>query len=127
TKRRVVVTTLLRPRDASRRDLTDLYRRRWQGELDLRSLKQTMQLGILRSKTPVMVHKEIWAHLLAYNLIRTVMAQAAHEHRVLPRELSFKGALQALLAFAPHVVVAPRGQWPALAERIRAAIAQQQV
>ena len=53
--------------------------------------------------------------------------EQVRKYRVLPRELSFKGALQALLAFAPHVVVAPRGQWPALAERIRAAIAQQRV
>src|SRR5207237_3512768 len=76
----VVVTTLRNPRDVSRLDLTDLYRRRWHAELDLRSLKQTMQMSILRGKTPPMVRKELWAHFLAYNLIRTVMAQAARQH-----------------------------------------------
>jgi hypothetical protein len=127
TKRLVVATTLLRPRDASRQDLTDLYRRRWQAELDLRSLKQVMHLGILRGKTPAMVRKELWAHLLAYNLIRTVMAQAAREQRLAPRALSFKGAVQTLLAFAPQAMAAPPSQWPALAARVRSAIAQQRV
>jgi len=123
----VVVTTLRDPRQVSRLDLTDLYRRRWQAELDLRSLKQTMQMGILRGKSPALVGKELWAHLLAYNLIRTVMAQAARRHDREPRALSFKGALQTLAAFAPHALVARRDQWPALAERILAAIAQHRV
>jgi IS4 transposase len=51
------------------------YRARWNAELDLRSLKQTMQMDILRCKTPELVRKEIWTHLLAYNLIRTIIAQ----------------------------------------------------
>jgi len=127
TKRLVVATTLLRPAEASRQDITDLLRRRWHGELDLRSLKQTLQLGILRGKTPAMVRKELWAHLLAYNLIRTVMAQAAQERGLAPRTLSFKGAVQTLLAFAPQLLAAPRHEVPALAEQIRSAIAQQRV
>jgi hypothetical protein len=86
-----------------------------------------MQMGILRSKDPVMVRKELWAHLLAYNLIRSVMAQAAQEHDMEPRQVSFKGALQTLVAFAPQVVVARPEELPDLAKRIRAAIAQHQV
>jgi hypothetical protein len=127
TKTIVVATTLLRRRETSRRELTDLYRQRWHAELDLRSLKETMQMSILRGKTPAMVRKEIWAHFLAYNLIRTVMAQAACEHAALPRQLSFKGALQTLLAFAPHVAVAPPSEQPALAQRIRQALVQHRV
>jgi hypothetical protein len=127
TKTIVVATTLLEPDGASRRDLTDLYRMRWQAELDLRSLKETLRLGILRGKTPAMVRKEIWSHFLAYNLIRTVLAQAAQEHQLLPRELSFKGAVQTLLAFAPHVALARRADLPGLARRIRAALAQHRV
>jgi hypothetical protein len=65
--------------------------------------------------------------LLAYNLIRTVMAQAAQEHKVLPRELSFKGTLQTLRAFAPHVAAAERRDLPALAAQIRAALVQHRV
>lgn len=67
--------------------------------LDLRSLKQTMHMDILRGKSPKMVRKEIWAHILAYNLIRKIMAQAAYAHDRNPRELSFKGALDAVKAF----------------------------
>src|SRR6187431_2530682 len=73
----------------------------WQIELDLRSLKSTMQMGELRCKTPEAVRKEVWAHVLAYNLIRTVMAQAAARREVEPRSISFKGALQTLEAFQP--------------------------
>jgi hypothetical protein len=75
----------------------------WQIEIDIRSIKSTMQMDILRCKTPEMVHKEIWAHLLAYNLLRTVMAVAASENGLEPRQVSFKGAKQAVTAFAPKI------------------------
>lgn len=76
---------------------------RWYAELDLRSLKSTLQMHHLRCKTPELVHKEIWTHTLAYNLIRTIMAQAAATHEFLPRSLSFKGAVQTLEAFQPVI------------------------
>src|SRR3984885_4248716 len=57
----------------------------------------------LRCKTPELVHKEVWTHILAYNLIRTVMAQAAAKHHVEPRTISFKGAVQTLEAFRPLI------------------------
>jgi hypothetical protein len=63
-------------------------------------------MDILRCKTPEMVHKEIWAHLLAYNLLRTAMAVAARENDLEPREVSFQGAKQALTAFAPKIEAA---------------------
>jgi hypothetical protein len=56
----------------------------WQIELDLRSLKQTLQMDILRGQSPEMVRKEIWIHLLAYNLLRGLMARAAAEAGLLP-------------------------------------------
>src|SRR5262249_52042342 len=60
--------------------------------------------GMLRGKTPEMARKEIWAHALAYNLIRTVMAQAAiASEGVPPREISFKATLQVLEAFRPLI------------------------
>src|SRR5262249_30267656 len=95
-----VITTIL---DASidGGQLGDLYERRWEGEVDIRSIKSTMQMDILRCKTPEMVHKEIWAHLLAYNLLRTAMAVAAAESGIEPRQVSFKGAKQAVTAFPP--------------------------
>ena len=84
----------------------NLYERRWDGEVDIRTIKCTMQMDILRCKTPDMVHKEIWTHLLAYNLLRTVIAVAANECGIEPRKVSFKGAKQALTAFAPKIEAA---------------------
>src|SRR4051794_4973489 len=101
TRSVVVVTTLLDPTQATREELAELYRARWHAELDLRSLKSAMQMGELRGKTPEMVRKEVWAHVLGYNLIRTVMAQAAARHGILPRSISFTGAMQTLEAFQP--------------------------
>ena len=68
-------------------------------------LKQTMQMDILRCKTPELVRKEIWTHILAYNLIRTIIAQAASKHDVEPRSISFKGAIQTLEAFQPLIAI----------------------
>jgi hypothetical protein len=103
TKKIVVVTTLLDPKKYTKSELEKIYRARWNHELDLRSIKITMQMGILRCKTPALVRKEIWTHILAYNLIRTVMAQAAVKHNIEPRTISFKGAIRTLEAFQPHI------------------------
>src|SRR5438270_898386 len=98
-----VVTTLLDPEQANKQELASLYRARWNNELDLRSIKVTLQMDVLRCKTPDLVRKEIWAHALAYNLIRTVMAQAAAGDGVPPRSISFKATLQVLEAFRPLI------------------------
>ena len=100
-----------------------LYERRWDGEVDLRSIKSTMRMDILRCKTPAMVEKEIWAHLLAYNLLRTVMAVAAVENNVEPRALSFKGAKQTLTAFAPKLEAATPEQRVGLVDALLKAVA----
>ena len=94
--------TLLSEADAMWRGEA-LYRARWNNELDLRSIKSTMKMDVLRCKTPELVHKEIWTHILAYNLIRTIMAQAAAKRGIQPRTISFKGALQTLEAFQPLI------------------------
>jgi hypothetical protein len=101
----IVVTTLLDAAKVTASDLAELYRARWNAELDLRSLKQTMQMDILRCKTPELVRKEIWTHILAYNLIRTIMAQAASKHDIEPRSISFKGTIQTLEAFQPFIAI----------------------
>jgi len=104
----IVATTLLDPVEFTRDDLAQLYRARWNAELDLRSLKETLQMDVLRCKTPEMVRKELWTHILAYNLIRTIIAQAATKHGIEPRTISFKGAVQTLKAFQP--VIALQGE-----------------
>jgi hypothetical protein len=103
TKTIVIVTTLLDRQQTTPADLATLYRARWNNELDLRSIKCTLQMHELRCKTPEQVRKEIWMHILAYNLVRTVMAQAAATHDVLPRSISFKGTIQTLEAFQPAI------------------------
>jgi hypothetical protein len=104
----IIATTLLDSDEFTKNDLAQLYRARWNAELDLKSLKQTLQMDVLRCKTPELVRKEIWTHVLAYNLIRTVMAQAATKHGIEPRSISFKGAVQTLEAFQP--VIALQGE-----------------
>ena len=99
SKTRVLVTTFLDPKQVDRQDLSNLYDCRWFVEISLKATKETMQMDILRTKTPEMVKKEIWAHLLAYNLIRKIMAQAANQYSRNPRQLSFKLAMQFILAW----------------------------
>ena len=96
----LLVTTLLDAQAYRKEELAMAFRCRWHAELDLRSIKDVMQMDVLRCKSPAMVRKEIWMHLLAYNLIRKLMAQAAAEAGICPRDISFKGTLQTLVAFA---------------------------
>jgi hypothetical protein len=101
TREVIVVTTLLDPEKYSAAEIAKLYRRRWQAELNLRSLKIVMQMDHLRCKTPHRVRNELYMHLLAYNLIRKVMAMAASRAGVEPWTVSFKGALQTLGRMLP--------------------------
>jgi hypothetical protein len=97
-KGRVLVTTLLDARVAPA-ELDRLYSSRWNIEVDLRSIKAEMGMDILRCKSPEMIRKEVAVHLLAYTLVRAVMAQAASLANVLARALRFKGAMQLLNAY----------------------------
>jgi hypothetical protein len=101
TKEVIVVTTLLDPERYAAADLATLYRRRWQAELNLRSLKIVMQMDHLRCKAPHRVRNEFYMHLVAYNLIRKMMAMAAAQAGVEPWTVSFKGTLQTLGKFLP--------------------------
>lgn len=93
-KGRVLVTTLRDHRAFDKQSLSGLYERRWHVELDLRNLKTTLGMDILSCRTPEMNQKQLWVHLLAYNVIRLMMAQAASNAGVLPRQLSFKHTVQ---------------------------------
>lgn len=108
SKTLIIATTLLDMVKYTKDDLAQLYRARWNAELDLRSLKQTLHMDVLRCKTPELVRKEIWTHILAYNLIRTIIAQSAVKRGAAPRSISFKGAVQTLTAFQP--IIAIQGQ-----------------
>jgi len=96
---KVLVTTLLCAKDTPKAALKALYRERWQVELDLRAIKTTLGMETLSCKTPSMADKEVWIYLLAYNLIRTMMAEAALFTEQLPRQLSFKHTVQLWVAW----------------------------
>lgn len=98
-----IVTTLLDADQYPATDLADLYLQRWNVELFFRHIKTTMGMDVLKCKSPEMVHKEIIMHFIAYNSIRMLMYEAAEERGVDVSRLSFKGALQALRQWEPHL------------------------
>ena len=100
----VIVTTLLDAKIYRGAELGGLFRQRWHAELDLRSLKTQMRMEMLRAQGPEMVRKEVAMHLLAYNLIRGIMAEAARAGEIKPRTISFTGSLHTVRAFeASHL------------------------
>jgi len=104
TKTLTVATTLLDAADYPAEVLADLYRRRWSVELFLRDIKITMGMDLLRCKTPALVHKEFTMHLIAYNLVRALMLEAATRHHKDLARLSLAGAVAAVRQWAPSFV-----------------------
>jgi len=98
TETLTVVTSLTDPAIYPKEDIAELYGYRWNAELDIRDIKQTLRLNHVRCKTPAMVRRELWVTLLAYNLIRTLIATAAAVHRKQPRQLGFTLACQTVLS-----------------------------
>ncbi|TWT68220.1 IS4 family transposase [Crateriforma conspicua] len=101
----IVHTSLLDDRDYSKDDISALFRRRWQAELHLRSLKTIMQMDHLRCKRPHRVRNELRAHMLAYNLIRQVMCDAAMSGKLQPWQVSFKRTMSTLVELLPTLNV----------------------
>jgi hypothetical protein len=122
-----LVTTLTDPALWTKDEIVNLYGERWNVEVDLRAIKTHMRMDVLSCQTPPRVRKEIWAHLLAYNLVREVMAQAAREHGVTPRRLSFLGIVQTLEAFRTLLLATTEAGLPELMGRILAAIVTHRV
>jgi hypothetical protein len=127
TRTITVATTLLDAERYCPADIAELYRLRWDAEINLRSLKTMMHLDVLRCQSPEMVRKEIWAHLLAYNLIRTVIAQAAAKHGKHPRQISFTRAMRTLEAFRPTLARTPSRELAKLYEHLLEAIASHEI
>ena len=101
---RIYVSTLLNAKSYHKQELAMLYKQRWKIELDFRSIKTNMGMEMLRCKTPEMVRKEIAIHLLAYNIIRENLAQAASLHEKIPRQLSFRSAVQLIIQASKQIV-----------------------
>lgn len=100
---KIMVTTMMCPKMATKNELKGLYKSRWNVELDIRDIKNTMGMNILSCKTSDMVIKEIWVYLLAYNLIRLMMTQSALLADIQPRTISFKHSLQLWLVWVQQV------------------------
>ena len=98
TRAITIVTTLVDPHEYSAEAIAELYGYRWNVELDIRHVKQTLNLDHLRCKTPAMVRKEFWTTLLAYNLIRRIICTAAMIHGKTPRRISFTRTCATILA-----------------------------
>ena len=127
TRTITIATTLLDAELFSKEEIAKLYRLRWDAEINLRSLKTMMNMDVLRCQSPEMVRKEIWAHLLAYNLIRTVIAQAAAKHGKHPRQISFMRAMRTLEAFRPAIAHVPSERLADLYKNMLAAIASHEI
>ena len=92
------------------KEIADLYWARWNCELDIRSIKHSLHMNVLRCKTSEMVRKEIWCHTLAWNLLRGTMVESAKRNEVLPRQLSVSGAMQAIESFTLAMMAIEGGQ-----------------
>lgn len=123
TRKITLVTTLLDPVTYPKEELGHLFGLRWQVELNLRHIKTTMNMEFLKAESPQMVRKEIYAHLLAYNLIRTLMWEAGTRHGVDPLRLSFQATIQHLLNFIPQLVQAGQNKRRELINALLALIA----
>lgn len=99
-REKILVTSFLDQRQVCKREIGYLFLNRWHVELDLRNIKATLGMDALRCKSPAMAEKELWVYMLAYNLIRLLMAQAAMNAKALPRQLSFKHTLQVWVAWS---------------------------
>lgn len=119
-----VATTLVDHRSFPARDFAELYRRRWAVELYFRDIKTSLGMDILRCKTPEMVQKELAMHIIAYNLIRATMLQAAAAAGRDVACISFKGTCQAVREWAPVLAMVRGGHRQATLEAMLRAIAR---
>jgi hypothetical protein len=127
TRSLIVATTLLDATEYTKGEIGSLYRARWTIELSIRSLKQTLGMDVLRCKTPEMVRKEIWCHMMVYNLVRAAMANAAAVCKRLPRTVSFCGARQTLVSFGESLRSASGKEYETLVGAVLKAIATHEV
>src|SRR5947208_10546716 len=101
TKEVTLVSTLLDAVRYPAAELAQLYFDRWQVEVNLRHLKQTLHMDVLRSKTVDGIHKELCMIALVYNLVRLVMLEAGRQQKVPPDRISFVDALRWLTNAQP--------------------------
>ncbi len=106
TQRVSLIATLLDTTTYPTLEIVGLYGKRWDVELDLRHLKTTLEMDVLRCKTPSMIRKEIHVYLLAYNLLRSLMWSAGTTYNTPPDRLSLQGTRHHLINFIPKLEAA---------------------
>jgi hypothetical protein len=120
----ILVTSLLDPKRYPKAQLAALYHLRWQAtEVNFRHLKTTLQMEMIAAKTPDMVQKDIYMHLLAYNLLRTLMWQAAQTHQQSPLQISLQATRQSFNHAQPNLAQATQTVQQALYRTLKAIIA----
>jgi hypothetical protein len=123
----ILATSLLEAARYSKEAVAELYHKRWNVELDIRTLKATLQMDRLRCLTPFMVEKEIWAHCLGYNLVRKGAAQAAQLCGRSPRSVSFKATLQVIRGGWQKLTATAGADYVRLAKSLLRALRKQRV
>lgn len=103
TKGFYIVTTLLDARLYPAEEIAELYFKRWDVELFFRDIKTTMGMDILRCQSPEMIRKEILMYFIAYNCVRKLMCEASGKIAIEVRVVSFKGTVQAIRNWEPHL------------------------
>ncbi len=127
TKSVTVVTTLLDPKAYPKAQLAQLYGLRWQAPINLDHIKTTLGMEMLRAQSPQMVRKEIYVHLMAYNLLRDLMWQAASQTQQDPLRLSVQGCRQSLNQFRSRLAEAGRVRLPRFCKYLLEMISQAMV
>jgi len=117
-----IITTLTDPVAYPAEAIAELYGYRWNAELDIRDIKQTLNLDHIPCKSPEMACRHVWVTLLAYNLVRKVTAASAAMHDKPPRKLGFTFACQTILSswmlISTGACRSPRQLWQSAMERI---------
>ena len=96
-----MATTLIDNKKYPKHKIAELYRRRWLAELFLRDLKTSMHMNVLRCKSPQLTYKEMTVYMIAYNLIRALIMEAALKNKIDPYRISFKGTISTIRQWAP--------------------------
>jgi hypothetical protein len=122
-----LITSLLDPVAYPAAEILELYRRRWRIETLLKEFKINLSADVLRSQSPEGIRKEVAARLMAVNIVRTIMLEAALAHGVDPLRLSFTGAVRAILAFAPRMATVHPARLPATYQALLRQIAERKV
>ncbi len=118
------VTSLLDPKRYPADQIIALYAWRWRVETLFRELKITLSANVLRSQSPDAIRKELIARMIALNVVRILMLEAATTAGIQdPLRISFMHAIRAILSFSPALGHAPLAAVPGIYQTLLLEIA----